>query len=146
MRDLEGAGDDVLDLQLLRQRLRAVVRRARHDRDDVAPRAVMLHRDTPALAHVGRDVLHEALGAFTFELALLRALELLERLVAFDTTSHKSNLALIAFVEDYLAHCKVPCRRVLSADGEKASTTVRAMEEDDPKPKNREIGLSPPVE
>lgn len=48
-------------------------------------------------------------------------LELLERLVAFDTTSHKSNLALIRFVEDYLAHCKVSSRLVLSADGEKAN-------------------------
>jgi acetylornithine deacetylase len=49
------------------------------------------------------------------------ALELLERLVAFDTTSHKSNLALIRFVEDYLAHCKVASRLVLSPDGEKAN-------------------------
>ena len=31
------------------------------------------------------------------------AKELLARLVAFDTTSHKSNMGLIAFVEDYLA-------------------------------------------
>ncbi len=30
------------------------------------------------------------------------AAELLSRLVHFDTTSHKSNLPLIAFVEDYL--------------------------------------------
>lgn len=49
------------------------------------------------------------------------ALELLDRLVAFDTTSHKSNLALIRFVEDYLAHCKVSSRLVLADDGEKAS-------------------------
>ena len=49
------------------------------------------------------------------------ALELLERLVAFDTTSHKSNLALIRFIESYLIHCKVPSYRVLSPDGEKAN-------------------------
>jgi acetylornithine deacetylase len=48
-------------------------------------------------------------------------LELLERLVAFDTTSHKSNLALIHFVENYLAHCQVPSRLVLSPDGTKAN-------------------------
>ena len=48
-------------------------------------------------------------------------LELLERLVAFDTTSHKSNLALIRFVEDYLAQLKVACRLVPSPDGQKAS-------------------------
>jgi acetylornithine deacetylase len=48
-------------------------------------------------------------------------LELLERLVAFDTTSHKSNLALVAFVQDYLAHCKVASHLVHSSDGLKAS-------------------------
>ena len=48
-------------------------------------------------------------------------LELLDRLVAFDTTSHKSNLALIRFVEDYLVHHKVASRLVRSADGLKAN-------------------------
>jgi len=48
-------------------------------------------------------------------------LELLERLVAFDTTSHKSNLGLIRFVEDYLTQCKVGCQILPSADGSKAS-------------------------
>jgi acetylornithine deacetylase len=49
------------------------------------------------------------------------ALELLERLVAFDTTSHKSNLALVRFVENYLTHCNVPSRLVRSPDGSKAN-------------------------
>ena len=49
------------------------------------------------------------------------ALELLERLVAFDTTSHKSNLALIRFVEDYLTLCRVKSHLVPSGDGAKAS-------------------------
>ena len=48
-------------------------------------------------------------------------LELLERLVAFDTTSHKSNRALIRFVEDYLVQCKVQSHLVTSTDGEKAN-------------------------
>jgi acetylornithine deacetylase len=48
-------------------------------------------------------------------------LELLERLVAFDTTSHKSNLALIRFVEDYLAQFRIASRLVPSDDGQKAS-------------------------
>ena len=48
-------------------------------------------------------------------------LELLEKLVSFDTTSHKSNLALVQFIETYLIHCKVPSRRVVSADGSKAN-------------------------
>ena len=47
--------------------------------------------------------------------------ELLTRLVAFDTTSHKSNLALIAFVEDYLLQHGVISTRVPSDDGQKAS-------------------------
>jgi acetylornithine deacetylase len=46
--------------------------------------------------------------------------ELLARLVAFDTTSHKSNLALIAFVEDYLLQHGVRSTRVPSDDGEKS--------------------------
>ena len=47
--------------------------------------------------------------------------ELLARLVSFDTTSHKSNLALVAFVEDYLLQHGVVSTRVTAADGEKAS-------------------------
>ncbi|MGZ5852073.1 MAG: acetylornithine deacetylase, partial [Hyphomicrobium sp.] len=42
-------------------------------------------------------------------------------LVHFDTTSHKSNLALIAFVEDYLAQHGVESHLVPSADAAKAS-------------------------
>jgi acetylornithine deacetylase len=48
-------------------------------------------------------------------------IELLDRLVAFDTTSHKSNLALIRFVEDYLAQNKISSRLVPSPDGAKAN-------------------------
>nr|WP_256372764.1 acetylornithine deacetylase [Roseibium sp. RKSG952] len=47
--------------------------------------------------------------------------EMLERLVAFDTVSHKSNLDLIAFVEDYLAEHGVETRRVYNDDGDKAA-------------------------
>jgi acetylornithine deacetylase len=47
--------------------------------------------------------------------------ELLARLVAFDTTSHKSNLALIAFVEDYLMQHGIRSVRIASDDGTKAS-------------------------
>jgi acetylornithine deacetylase len=46
--------------------------------------------------------------------------DLLARLVAFDTTSHKSNLALIAFVEDYLLQHGVPSTRVPAPEGDKA--------------------------
>jgi acetylornithine deacetylase len=47
--------------------------------------------------------------------------ELLARLVAFDTTSHLSNLDLIAFVEDYLLQHGIVSRRIVRSDGKKAS-------------------------
>jgi acetylornithine deacetylase len=47
--------------------------------------------------------------------------ELLARLVSFDTTSHKSNLACIAFIEDYLLQHGVVSTRVPSPDREKSS-------------------------
>ena len=47
--------------------------------------------------------------------------ELLARLVAFDTTSHKSNMALICFVEDYLLQHGVASQLVPTLDGQKAS-------------------------
>lgn len=43
------------------------------------------------------------------------------RLVAFDTTSHKTNIPLIRFVEDYLCEHGVTSQLVPTADGEKAS-------------------------
>jgi acetylornithine deacetylase len=48
-------------------------------------------------------------------------LDLLARLVAFDTESSKSNLPLIAFVEDYLKAWNVFTLRVPNADGNKAA-------------------------
>lgn len=50
-----------------------------------------------------------------------RSASLLERLVAFDTTSRESNLALIAFVEDYLGRAGIATRRLPSEDGRKAN-------------------------
>jgi acetylornithine deacetylase len=52
---------------------------------------------------------------------LSTAKELLARLVAFDTTSHKTNIPLIAFVEDYLNRHGIDSVRVPTADGQKAS-------------------------
>ena len=48
-------------------------------------------------------------------------LEMLARLVAFDTESAKSNLPLIDFVEDYLKGWDVPHIRVPNAQGDKAA-------------------------
>ena len=50
-----------------------------------------------------------------------RALGLLDRLVAFDTTSRHSNLELIAFAEDHLKASGASLRRVNNADGSKAN-------------------------
>src|SRR5580693_869429 len=50
-----------------------------------------------------------------------RALPILERLVGFDTTSSRSNLALIDWVEGYLAEHGIAARRIANADGAKAN-------------------------
>ena len=52
---------------------------------------------------------------------LTATLSLLDQLVSFDTTSHKSNLALIAFVESYLRGHGVDSLRIPSEDGLKAN-------------------------
>jgi acetylornithine deacetylase len=52
---------------------------------------------------------------------LSTAKELLSRLVAFDTTSAKTNIPLIEFVEGYLAEHGIASRRVPTADGLKSS-------------------------
>lgn len=49
------------------------------------------------------------------------ALDILTRLVAFDTTSRNSNLALIEWVEAFLAARGIASRRVANADGSKAN-------------------------
>ncbi|QNA87159.1 acetylornithine deacetylase [Sphingomonas sp. So64.6b] len=49
------------------------------------------------------------------------AIDILARLVSFDTTSADSNLALIAYVESYLADHGITALRVANADGTKAN-------------------------
>jgi len=49
------------------------------------------------------------------------AIEMLAKLIAFDTTSRNSNLALIAFVEERLAELGVAGTRVANADGSKTN-------------------------
>jgi acetylornithine deacetylase len=53
--------------------------------------------------------------------AIAPTLDVLERLIAFDTTSRNSNLALIEWVEAYLAARGIASRRVANADGSKAN-------------------------
>ena len=49
------------------------------------------------------------------------AKDLLARLVAFDTTSHKTNIPIIEFIEGYLRRHGVDSVRVPTPDGQKAS-------------------------
>lgn len=49
------------------------------------------------------------------------AIDLLAELVALDTTSNRSNLPLIAFIEDYLAGHGIVSRRIPDRSGEKAN-------------------------
>lgn len=48
-------------------------------------------------------------------------LDVLARLIAFDTTSRNSNLNLIEWVEDFLGERGIAARRVANADGSKAN-------------------------
>lgn len=60
-------------------------------------------------------------GAFSSTDLAQRGRDMLARLVAFDTTSRNSNLALIEFVEDWLGALGVTTHRVANADGSKAN-------------------------
>lgn len=53
--------------------------------------------------------------------AITPTLDILARLIAFDTTSRNSNLALIEWVEEFLQARGVASKRVLNADGAKAN-------------------------
>jgi acetylornithine deacetylase len=57
---------------------------------------------------------------------------LLAGLVGFDTVSDRSNLALIAYIEDYLAAFGITGRRVVDATGQKASLWVTIGPQDKP--------------
>ena len=57
----------------------------------------------------------------TAEAIAARALDILGTLVGFDTTSRDSNLALVEWVEDYLAGHGVTSRRVPNAEGTKSN-------------------------
>ncbi len=54
-------------------------------------------------------------------MSLLSPLDLTRRLIAFDTTSRGSNLALIDFVQEMLESAGARCRRSYSADRNKAN-------------------------
>lgn len=56
--------------------------------------------------------------------------DILERLVSFDTTSHKTNIPLILYVEDFLRGHGVPSYLVPTEDGQKASLFATIGPED----------------
>lgn len=53
------------------------------------------------------------------------AIEILAKLISFDTTSSRSNLPLIDYVEDYLRGCGIECSRIRNSDGTKANLLAR---------------------
>lgn len=55
------------------------------------------------------------------EVIVADAITILSQLIAFDTTSSRSNLPLIQFVEEYLDNHGIPSRRIPSGDGLKAN-------------------------
>jgi len=59
------------------------------------------------------------------------AQETLERLIAFDTTSRRTNLELIEFAEQRLKDCVAAMQRVANADGAKANLIARIGPEAD---------------
>ena len=61
-------------------------------------------------------------GAMPHErLDMQRTLDIITRLIAFDTTSDRSNLALIHFVRDLLAEHGIQASVLSNAEGDKAS-------------------------
>lgn len=56
---------------------------------------------------------------------LTKTLELLSRLIGFDTTSSKSNLALVDWIEDQLTPLGFSCRRIPNSDGRKSNLWAR---------------------
>ncbi|HXZ14651.1 MAG TPA: acetylornithine deacetylase, partial [Roseiarcus sp.] len=52
---------------------------------------------------------------------LAKAKGLLERLIAFESVSDRSNLPLIGFAEDYLAALGVACRRAPNGSQDKTA-------------------------
>ena len=56
------------------------------------------------------------------------AIDLLERLVAFDTTSRNSNLALLDFVDDYLERWNIGSMRIPNGDGTKSNLVATVGE------------------
>jgi len=79
----------------------------------------------PTLAPWGNPGQHGRALTSDSETLAARAAEILADLVAFDTTSRRSNLELIAYAEQRLAPLGAALRRVGNADGSKANLIAR---------------------
>src|SRR5690606_23160212 len=62
----------------------------------------------------------------------ITSLDMIRRLVAFDTTSRNSNLALVEFVRDYLAGLGIESRLVYDEEGGKANLYATLGPDDRP--------------
>ena len=62
-----------------------------------------------------------ALASNASEARLNATLDVLERLIGFDTESSKSNLGLVAFVEDYFKSLGVAYVKIPNSTGDKAA-------------------------
>lgn len=64
--------------------------------------------------------------------ALASTIEILTRLVAFDTTSHRSNLAIIDWIENHLTPLGFSCERFYDPSGQKANLLASIGPQDQP--------------
>jgi acetylornithine deacetylase len=64
--------------------------------------------------------------------ALASAIDILAALVAFDTTSHRSNLAIIDWIETYLTPLGFSCERFYDPSGQKANLLASIGPRDQP--------------
>ncbi len=61
-----------------------------------------------------------------------KSIELIEKLISFDTTSRESNLELIAFVQDYLSGLNIESTLVHNEEGTKANLYATLGDQDKP--------------
>src|SRR5262249_42087070 len=80
-------------------------------------------QDSTAANFFNRDIAHPfaGMGAYPVMTEIQRSIEILEALVGFDTTSHKSNLPLVGWIESYLDRHGVAHERIADRTGTKAN-------------------------
>lgn len=61
----------------------------------------------------------------SIDISVANAVDILGKIISFDTTSRNSNLDLLSFVERHVAPLGGICRRVVNAEGTKANLLIR---------------------